>query len=398
MKGKAGGNNKPYAIVLTAFLADRLIERLLRKISNPLVPVISMEADEREWFDASGPDCFDAARAIIERLEDLPETVRLSGNTEDILLARMYSRERDLIADYDPRKPAMVGYRVLGGQLGDACETAHALFRRGFLNRTFFDRLHVCPQCRSSALNVREECCKCRSPQIGEETVVHHFPCGFEAVEGEFRQTADGLYCPKCSQLLRHIGLDYDKPGSAIVCKSCGAVDDSTAVGFVCMHCRSRHDAGRMPVQDWYSYQLTPAGLQALLGGGTDPRKPDVETDHFKVLLQQAIRHEAAFGTPFQVLKGVYDPAEDFRSHSLRLAEQSEHLVSDVLRSALRPVDTVAPCENGMLILLTHMSEADAQKVISEIDHRMAEVVLHDPGLRFHILSRSECEQIAGET
>ncbi len=291
----------------------------------------------------------------------------------------------------------MVSYDVLGGSIGNPAEAANALTRRGCLSRDFFDRFHICPQCRSSALNIREECHKCRSPHINEEVIVHHFRCGYEGLEKKFKRSNGDLQCPKCNDKLRHIGLDYDKPGSVVVCMSCSAANDGTAVGFVCMHCKAKHDAAQVPVLDWYSYQMTSLGSQILFAGGVATQNPTNGPDNFKLVLQQSIQHEEAFGTPFQVLKGVFENSESIRSRSIRAAKQTEDLVIDVLRSALRPVDTVTPCENGVLILLPHMREADAGKVIAEIERRMSEVVLHDPGLRFDALSRLEAEQLLEE-
>lgn len=396
-KSNIDSGNWPFTIVMTTPLADPLIDRLLKRVNDPLVPLISLLPDDRDWFDASGPGCWEQALAITERLEELPEQIRNSANPEDILLARLHSRGANMTASYNTTQQGMVSYAVLGGRLDAPAEAANKLVQRDCLSRSFFDRLHICPQCRGSALNVREECHACRSPQIEEEAIVHHFRCGYEGLEKTFKRSDGGLQCPQCNDMLRHIGLDYDKPGSAIECLSCNSINDTPAIGFVCMSCRAWHDAAQMPVRDWFSYKMTPAGTRTVFAGGVGELAPPSRSDTFKLILQQALRHETAFQTPFQVLKGVFGGDAATRTHNLRLASRTEDLVMDVLRSALRPVDTVTRHDNGVLILLPHMDRDGIEPVLTEIAQRMSEVVRTDPGLRFDILSRREAEQLLEE-
>src|SRR5690606_40183182 len=154
----------------------------------------------------------------------------------------------------DPGSSGYV-YYPLAGRLVAVAEVANALSQKGYLSRRFFDRFHICPECRSSRLNVREECHRCRSADLVEEGIVHHFGCAHEAAEAMFLRGQD-LICPKCLKPLRHIGIDYDRPGSVQTCRACGHMDDTTSVGFVCVACGRHHAAGGIGVRDWHSYAL----------------------------------------------------------------------------------------------------------------------------------------------
>ncbi len=191
-------------------------------------------------------------------------------------------------------------------RISDVHRHAERLAEAGLLARSFFDRLHVCPACRSSRLNVREECPACRGSSIAEEATVHHFACAQMALERAFL-SGDGLVCPKCRTRLRHFGIDYEKPGVATVCNGCGHVDGEPAVGFRCVDCGAHHDAQTISLRDWFSYALTPAGEEALARGAlvAGSPTPPAQTQTLLLLLRQGLasatrsRPMAAIGVSF---------------------------------------------------------------------------------------------------
>lgn len=170
---------------------------------------------------------------IVRRVAAIPEAVRAGADPALLLLARCATRIGGLAAAYDPAAPEFVAYPA-AGRIEGARRHADLLTEAGLLARSFFDRLHVCPSCRSSRLSVREECAACRVTSIVEEATVHHFSCAHMALERAFR-SGDGLVCPKCRNKLRHFGIDYEKPGVATVCNGCGHVDGEPAIGFRCV-------------------------------------------------------------------------------------------------------------------------------------------------------------------
>jgi DNA-directed RNA polymerase subunit RPC12/RpoP len=379
--------------ITTRHLSDDVLEQLVRRTGDPLIPVISLVDDDRWWLDASARggswNAWQKAEDILRRLAELPPSIRNGGSTEELLLARMYSRNAPLDPIYNAAVPELISYPV-AGLLKGVAEAANRLVETGHLARRFFERMHVCADCGASLLSVREECRACRSPNLVEQSIVHHFRCGHEANEESFR-TGTALQCPKCGDALRHIGLDYDKPGSVVQCRACGHVDDIPAVGFVCLNCGHHRDSEQMPRRDWYSYVMTALGTQQLLLGRISVDGPARPAAPFRLLLEHLVRAQASFGTPFRVLQLQLPQAEGDGS---RRHEQVLHLILDGLRSALRPVDTIAERPEGFLVLLPHAGDAEAMAAIAHIRVRLAEILQDDVVYRLDVLPADAIEPL----
>jgi hypothetical protein len=133
---------------------------------------------------------------------------------------------------------------------------AERLVAKGLLDRTFIERFHTCPCCQSHRLNVREECPSCRSADLAETAIVHHFKCAYQGPEADFRD-GSRLVCPKCSAHLRHYGGDYEKPGTLMTCGQCREWTSEPAVGFVCVDCSTHTDGDAISTDDVFAYSLT---------------------------------------------------------------------------------------------------------------------------------------------
>lgn len=182
-----------------------------------------------------------------------------SNNPADRLLARIYLKERNL-------SPVHHGDSQLGlvhpVALPDSktIELAEDLARNGLLERTFFDRFHACPACESSRFNVREECIHCRSGDLQDSSLIHHFRCAHQAPEDAFKLGSD-LVCPKCAHELRHFGIEYDKPGNVITCGSCNKASSDVAIGFTCLDCLTHTDGDTVATVDRYHYHMSEKGI-----------------------------------------------------------------------------------------------------------------------------------------
>ncbi|HEY5795820.1 MAG TPA: hypothetical protein VIU82_12460 [Bosea sp. (in: a-proteobacteria)] len=376
------------AVVLTATAPDHAFKIILNNIKDPLVPIVSFLPDERQCIDTAGASerlAWARAYEIHSRLQELPPSIRHSARPEDILLARMYSRNEGLKPVYDTTSRDLVRYPVAGA-LANVSETATALFEKGYLVRSFFDRIHCCPQCRSGHMSVREECHSCLSPHIREELVVHHFQCAHEAPESHFR-TGSGFECPKCARTLRHIGLDYDKPGSITCCQDCGAINDKPNVGFKCIDCEAHSAADQVPARTWYTYSMTSAGMHRVLHEKEAPgtsSKP--EPDRFHILLEYAQREQREFGSLYQVARVTFANRKMIEAKDIRLWEQSMLLIRDVLHSALREVDAIREDHDGFLILMPRTDPAGAMRAMAQIASRAASVLKIDPGFDYSLL------------
>jgi hypothetical protein len=372
------------AVILTTVIPDYALKIILNNIGDPLVPVVSFVADGRQCVDATGLGdhvAWARAHAIQARLRELPPSIRHSAQPEDILLARMYSRDQGLIAAHDSSSRDLVRYAVAGG-LDDISEVATSLFNKGFLTRSFFDRIHCCPQCRSGHLSVREECHCCRSPNIREEVVIHHFRCAHEAPESQFR-TGTSFECPKCARPLRHIGLDYDKPGSVTLCNECGSINDKPIVGFKCIDCGAHHSPDQVPAKAWYSYSLTSLAMNRILRGEASPALlSGMGPDQFQILLEHTQREQREFGFPYQVASITFAHRDAIEAENIRLWKQSMLLMNDALHSALREVDAVQEQPNGFLVLMPRTDPDSAVRAMEMIVNRMRTILKVDPGFQ----------------
>lgn len=319
--------------------------------------------------------------AIVRRVAALPEAVRVSANPALLLLARCATRANGLAATHDPAVPACISYPA-AGPIADVRRQAEHLAGAGLLARSFFDRLHVCPGCGSSRLSVREECPACRSPGIAEEATVHHFACAQMALERAFR-SGDGMVCPKCRTRLRHFGIDYEKPGVATVCNGCGHVDGEPAIGFRCMDCGAHHDTRAVPLRDWFSYTLTPAGEVALARGGAlfpALAAPSAEMQALHLLLRQGLS-SAGRGRPMAAIAVTFArSAAVAAEHGSRFAARARALAVEMLRGALREVDFAAESGDGLFI---YMPDTEPEVGLARVEctlRRVRAVVAADLG------------------
>ena len=129
--------------------------------------------------------------------------------------------------------------------------------------KKFEDRIHVCPYCKGSHLYYMEACPKCDSSLLKEEPVLHHFRCANISPESSYAYDGE-LRCPKCHQMLRHIGVDYDRPANVYTCQECNHTFLHTRMKVYCASCKKTSRPSELLAQDIYSYEFTTEGLQAL--------------------------------------------------------------------------------------------------------------------------------------
>jgi hypothetical protein len=186
---------------------------------------------------------------------------------------------------------------------------------------------------------------------------------------------------------LRHIGLDYDKPGSVLCCNACGGVSDLAVVGFKCIDCGAHHDTEQVPRKDYYSFRLTSLAIQRLVKGVSANSNAHSRLDVFSVLLEQSIRQNREFKTAFEVVHLCFVNGGAIRNRNLRLWDMTLNLIQDVLHSALRATDAFHQVdEDNFLVLMTHADRAAATEYVRFIANRLNAVLKVDPGLRYDVL------------
>ncbi|MCP8937519.1 response regulator [Alsobacter sp. SYSU M60028] len=259
-----------------------------------LLPVVDMTGELTAICDASfkvgDPDTWaELAGAVLRfarQREALAPSARDAADLATRLMVYTHLSGRPLEPVRDPRSKVYFRYRGLFHE-ADAELAAERLAREGYLERRFVDRFHACKDCGSHRLNVREECPACRSPELAETALLHHFQCAHLGPEDAFR-AGRKLVCPKCRVELRHYGADYERAGTALECGACRAINSEPAVGFVCMDCAAHTDGEAAPTRDVHAYVLT-ARARDLLAKGEEPQ-PSLPPDVLRALRELRAR------------------------------------------------------------------------------------------------------------
>ena len=201
-----------------------------------------------------------------ELTNDLSSTLRVLAN----IIKFDISRGRLSYTNYTIRGLTR-GYTAIYLAWYDNQETMHFEERMkfnlkmeelGFAEKSrFIDRVHVCPDCGDSHLLFMECCPKCRSSEITQEQMIHHFRCANVSPESTYNYDGQ-LVCPKCKRVLRHIGVDYDRPATIYNC-TCGSTFLSPSMKVLCTNCSAEHSPTTLNPVDVWEYRLTTAGINA---------------------------------------------------------------------------------------------------------------------------------------
>lgn len=173
---------------------------------------------------------------------------------------------RVITPELDPFAPRKHFYPQVAdffGRLTDDFEFLERLATEGILERAAANRVRLCAKCGETSQNYRETCPKCSSLDIVQTEVIHHFTCGYVGALDVFRRGAT-LVCPKCEKILRHIGLDYEKPARHFACAACGYVFADPLVEAQCLHCGFVCKPCETVSLTIYRYKLTPLARQSV--------------------------------------------------------------------------------------------------------------------------------------
>ncbi len=375
---------------------------LVRERRAWLAPVASLgraplpQADYREeGLGADGLAQAVAALApIVQKMRQLPERALAAVDSETVLLARAYCRDGQITPAYEPAARELVVFPA-AGTVGEPWRTLDSLAEEGAFRRTFFDRFHICPSCGSSRLNVREDCSVCASANLVEESTIHHFRCAHQDLERAFRHD-DDLVCPKCRRTLRHIGVDYDKPSVAVLCRSCGHVDAEPVIAFVCIDCGMHSKADRVITHDWHGYELTSLGERWLFSGEDSVTRPraDDRKRAFRALLDHGLKIQSRYGRPAHVLKIRFTAIDDARlKDGDRAVANARKQAAEIVRGELRTSDFVVETDDGLLAYLPETGSDRAGIPRGRLIERIRDALPVDLGVE---ISAAELSEVAG--
>ena len=223
---------------------------------------------------------------------------------------------------YNPEVNNAYSYPVLneffGISPGEGFSILRELHSENVLSRTLFDKVGLCPTCNFHTLNFREVCPKCRSLEIEIESIYHHFSCGYVGPADDFRDPVkDEMHCPKCDKVLRHIGLDYEKPSDTFICRECQFIFTEPEVEFKCFYCDIVAPADEVVISNVYSYYPNKKTKKVVEYGSftafdikeviMDEREGQYNRDFIDFMLKIKYREHCEYGDPLII--AVYNIA-----------------------------------------------------------------------------------------
>lgn len=340
-------NGAPDALLITSPITPNEADALSRLRRWQSTPVIDLSGTLGPMADlgTKGEAPLDSeVLAVITRFAERRQRIApdmLDAEDEEYqLLVRLHSVGGELVPHYHGGRREGVCYNSLADP-ASLQQLANRLHSQRHVERSFFDRLHHCPECASSRVSVREECPNCASSHLHESFYLHHFRCAYQGPEEEFRHD-DKLVCPKCRYELRHFGHDYDKPGQMLSCQECGTAFSDAAVAFVCLDCGRRTPSGAMPTRDVFRYRLTDAGRQLLEFGSMNGARlgralsfSDLPLD-LVLQINHLARAYADGKAPFALMTLRYSNLRPLEwEHGEKLVEHSRELLMTRLNETL---------------------------------------------------------------
>lgn len=330
---------------------------------------------------------FEALRELAFRCRDLPNYAASADRFELELLAFAHTRADALKAQFTSAYAETVEYAALRGRVSlrpvMLRKRLEQLAELDLLNRRFFARALSCPHCGSARLAARESCTECDSSDLHEESLVHHFRCGYQGAESKFLG-GDGFVCPKCRRELRHFGVDYSKPGIVSSCGQCGHVMSEPRPRFSCLDCQKSFDGEEAETTNWYSYALTDAGRDAVLTGRiphtdfaaiSQPYHRAFSFRDFLVAATELLRIARRYKRPFVLaLCHVANDAELKAQLGQAGLAGTYRLVVDILAETLRESDFFAATHaHGFVVALPETDVVHVSTVFARIRARLDE-------------------------
>ena len=360
------------------------LQDAIDKAPDPALPIADFGNSIGMWRDfignkltaSSGADILESFAPIWRRLHEIPYRTERSRAAELVLLRLAYSRDTPINATYAPHQQQLVEYPLIGS-MPAARHRLEALASLNLLRRRHFIRLHLCGVCQSARQIVYEACKACGGAELAEDNLVHHYRCGCLQPEARFVR-GDWLICPKCTRALRHLGVDYGKPGKAVICKGCDAVDSEPVVRFSCLDCATSAAAESAATVDWFHYDLTEDAVRALRMG----RLPQFDMfpifqgrikthtpRDFSLLATQEARVSTGLGRPFSAARVTIVNFEAVLNEIGPIEMEScANRVVDAVVAELRKCDFVGLSATGTAMIgFPGMSAKEVHDVVARV-------------------------------
>jgi hypothetical protein len=393
-------------IVLTEPNAAPLIASKLSPAAAAILPVIDVSNERgrnsanrrRSDFRAtrldtpSLSDALAALKPMIERVRQLPACTFASTDAHLMLLARLMVRGRSL----EPRRDPLARETVIYDDdfcLPGAARYAEDLVAAGMMQRAFFDKLLACPRCDSGRVCVRERCSACGSTDLADEPIIHHLRCSYQAAEHEFLR-GEELACPKCRARLQYFSVDYDKPGVLSLCRTCGHASSETSPAFICLDCEADAESADMVQRSLYQYEITPSGLNYLLGGGTVP-VPGTPLNAASARIRDFVARQNA-AERIWCLLAVRLEDESGNAHGQYCASARAFLAS-IMREVFTPETEIVETGRSLFALLSDDSKEEVEEALPEISALLERNLSPRLKVTYRAYAPEEVQQFSGD-
>ena len=317
---------------------------------------------------------------VIDALEQLPQQCRakLASDPYLAIAAYLWSRDRRARLELSLNYPGGYGYRC-AETLPQAHQVLINMAHAGYLQQELAEAGHPCPACGSLHILLRDTCVECSSINIREETLLHHFSCSFQGKETSFLDANGNYHCPKCRKPLRHLGMDYDKPGGVFVCRGCEHHSSETQIRGRCLACDHGFAVEQSPRKELYDYVLNDVGIHALFQGKftatvlediLQPTSGLVSPEVLAMMTNKFAALERRHGVPSIVLKA------SFNSTAGESLEQRIKLITAIGQelARLRTTDSVAYHMGQLLILLPGCDNQGVTRISNDFKTIVSEI------------------------
>lgn len=301
-------------------------------------------------------------------------------------LRYMYTRETKIEPIVDHRSHIGYNYPMLSdhyenGSTQDMFKLLDNVSQNEFVRPKFVDKLHLCSDCYSSFLNFRETCPKCESLDIETENLIHHFVCAYVGPEHDFISD-DYLVCPKCNRMLRHIGVDYDKPSVIYNCRNCSHTFQESVMEAFCFVCQKRNPVEALIDKPIYSYELTPIGEESAVNGFGREVKEEFDIQGFitfttfNIFLKYEIERSKNSQKPSAVGSLILKISPEDR---IKMGPSYKKLMlemADFIKNATLSTDILSFVNNNTFLIISPNNEAsDLQNLLNNIRSSMEKLL-----------------------
>jgi|AntRauTorckE6833_2_1112554.scaffolds.fasta_scaffold00038_47 CheY-like chemotaxis protein len=333
-------------------------------------------------------------RKSITRAIESIQKENQSGSPENILLKKTLQLSHTRNKEIKPisSRSSKLGYTYPLLSINLDYENEHIALdvlesaeKEGLLTGEFVDYIYSCNNCYNSLLHFRESCPKCQSTYLEIEELVHHFSCAYVGPVSDFTKEDSNEIkeCPKCKRILKHIGVDYDKPSVMYSCKKCDHEFQDPHIKAKCNDCGADTRVERLVKRQLKKYKLTKLGKDAAVGKysinlkGFDELNDIINKDYFLRLLKNEIGRKkvANFDSTVAALQfsNIIDLYQGIGEEGQKelIIELFEHVNQELQSSdAVIFGDRIT-----MLFLFTEQQEEVSKKMLDSISERINELV-----------------------